>query len=96
MSKAYWVTCYRQITDPEKLAAYAKLAAPAIEAAGGKYLVRGLPVQAHEAGQMQRTVVIEFETLQQAIATHDSPSYQMALAALNGGVVRDLRIIGGV
>ena len=96
MPKAYWVTCYSQIIDPEKLAAYAKLAAPAIEAGGGRFLVRGQPLQAHEGGRMERTVVVEFETAQQAIATYDSPGYQAALAALEGGVVRDLRIVSGV
>jgi len=33
MAKAYRVSCYRSITDPGRLAAYARLAAPAIEAA---------------------------------------------------------------
>ena len=41
MAKAYWVATYRSISDPDKLAAYAKLAGPAIQAAGGKFLARG-------------------------------------------------------
>jgi uncharacterized protein (DUF1330 family) len=40
--------------------------------------------------------VIEFDSLQQAVATHDSPAYQAALAALDGGAIRDLRIVEAV
>jgi len=96
MAKAYWISCYREILDPNKLAAYAKLAVPALEAGGGRVLARGLPAKAYEAGQMERIVVIEFDSVEKATAAHDSPAYQLALAALEGGVVRDLRIVPGV
>jgi uncharacterized protein (DUF1330 family) len=96
MAKAYWITCYREIIDPQKLAAYATLAGPAIEAGGGRFLVRGVATQVYEAGARERTVVIEFGSVEQAIAAHDSPSYQAALAALKGGAVRDVRILPGI
>ena len=96
MTKAYWITFYREITDPAKLAAYAKLAGPAIEAGGGRFLARGTPAHTYEAGQTERTVIIEFESVEQAIAAHDSRGYQAALAALADGVVRDVRIVPGV
>lgn len=78
------------------LAAYAKIAGPAVTAAGGKFIARGIAAKAYEAGQLQRTVLVEFESLEAAIAAHDTPEYQRALAALEGGVTRDLRIIEGV
>jgi uncharacterized protein (DUF1330 family) len=96
MSKAYWITCYRQIKDPVKLAAYAKLAGPAIEAGGGRMLARGLAVKAYESGQLERTVIIEFDSLEQALAVHESPAYQQALRALDDGAVRDLRMVPGI
>jgi uncharacterized protein (DUF1330 family) len=96
MAKAYWITCYREILDPAKLAAYAKLAGPSIEAGGGRFLARGTAAHAYEAGKSERTVVIEFDSVEQAIAAHNSPSYQQALAALEGGAVRDVRIVAGV
>jgi uncharacterized protein (DUF1330 family) len=96
MAKAYWITCYRDITDHAKLAAYAKLGAAAIESGGGRILARGVAAQVYEAGQLERTVVIEFDSVEQAIAAHDSPGYQAALKALDGGAVRDLRIVPGV
>lgn len=96
MPKAYWTSVYQAIHDEDKLAAYAKLAAPAVEAAGGKFIARGVASHAYEAGLKQRTVLVEFESLEKAIACHDSPAYQEALNALDGGVTRDLRIIEGV
>lgn len=96
MAKGYWVTTYQSISDQEKLAKYAKLAGPAIEAAGGRFLARGGQVTAYEAGKAERTVVIEFDSYAQAIAAYQSKSYQQALAVLDGAVVRDLRIIQGV
>ena len=96
MAKAYWVSCYREITDAAKLAAYAKLAGPALEAAGGRFLARGTAAKTYEAGLAQRTVLIDFESFDAAIAAHDSAAYQAALAALGNGAVRDLRIVPGV
>lgn len=92
---AYWIAVYREISDEAKLAAYAELAGPAIRAGGGTFLARGLPEQTYEAGEATRTVVIEFPSVEAARATHDSPDYQVALAALDGGAVRDLRVVPG-
>ena len=96
MPKAYWISCYRQITDPAKLTAYAKLAGPAIEGGGGRFLARSTAAKAYEDGRMERTVIIEFDSLEQAVAVHDSTAYKAALAALGGGAVRDMRIVPGV
>ncbi len=96
MTTAYWVTVYHAVNDADKLAAYAKLAGPAITAGGGRFLARGEPRKAYEHGLMQRTVLIEFDNIEQAIATHDSPDYQAALAALGDGAKRDMRLIEGV
>ena len=96
MPKAYLVSAYRTITDPDKVAAYAKLAAPAIQAAGGRFLARGIAARAMEAGLLQRTALVEFDSLAAAMSFYESPPYQAALAALDGGAERDLRIIEGV
>jgi uncharacterized protein (DUF1330 family) len=95
MAKAYWIACYREISDPAKLAAYARLAGPAIEAGGGRFLARGVAAKAYEDGKVDRTVLIEFESVDQAVAVHDGVAYQAALALLKGGAVRDLRIVQG-
>jgi uncharacterized protein (DUF1330 family) len=96
MAKAYWITCYHEITDPAKLAAYAKLAGPSIEAGGGRFLARGTAARAFEDGKLERTVLIEFDSVEKAVATYESAGYKAALAALKGGVVREIRIVAGV
>jgi len=96
MAKAYWINTYRSVSNPDAVAAYARLAGPALTAAGGRFLVRGMPAQVYEAGLAQRTVLIEFDSVEQARAAHDSPAYQEALVALAGGAERDLRIVEGI
>jgi uncharacterized protein (DUF1330 family) len=96
MAKAYWVATYRAISSPDALAGYAKLAGPAIQAAGGRFLARGNAVKAYEAGLLQRVVIVEFDSVAQAEAAHDSPGYQEALRVLGKGADRDLRIVEGV
>ena len=96
MPKAYWIAAYRSVRDPQALAAYAKLALPALEAAGGRFLVRGMPARVYEGGLEERTVLIEFASVAQAIAAHDSPAYREALRALGNGADRDMRIVEGL
>ncbi len=96
MAKGYWINVFRAIKDPAKVEAYRNLAGPAMQAAGAKFLVRGMPAKTYELGQMERVVVIEFDSVEKAIATHDSPGYQAALKALGDGADRDLRIVEGV
>ncbi|MBN9553115.1 MAG: DUF1330 domain-containing protein [Alphaproteobacteria bacterium] len=96
MPKAYWIATYRAVHDPAKMAKYAVLAVPAITAGGGKFLARSEAAHAYEAGLKARTVLIEFPSVAAAAATHDSPAYQDALAALDGGAEREIRIVEAV
>jgi uncharacterized protein (DUF1330 family) len=96
MAKAYWVSCYRSISDPEALAAYAKLAAPAIAAGGGRFLARADAAKAYEAGIAQRVVLIEFDSVERAVATHEGAAYQAALKVFGKAAERDLRIVEGL
>ena len=96
MAKAYWVATYRSISNPDALAAYAKLAGPAIQAGGGRFLARGTAAKAYENGLQQRVVIIEFDSVERAEAAHDSPGYQEALRVLGNAAERDLRIVEGV
>ena len=96
MPKAYAVVTYRSISDPEKLAAYAKLAGPAVASFGARFLARGDAAVAREQGLRQRTVVVEYPSLETAIAAYDSAAYAEAMKALGDGAVRDFRIVEGV
>ena len=92
---AYWICVYKAVHDPDKVAAYAELAGPALRGAGGRFLARGLPEATFEKGESTRTVVIEFESVEAAVAAHDSDDYQEALRALGDGAERDLRVVPG-
>ena len=96
MAKGYWITFYRSISNPDALAAYAKLAGPAITAGGGRFLARGNAVKAYEQGIAQRATLIEFDSVELAIAAHESPAYREALQALGNACERDIRIVDGL
>ena len=96
MAKAYWIAFYRSVKNQEKFGEYAKMAGPAIQSAGGKFLIRGNPAKVYESGLNQRVVMIEFDSLQQAIAAHDGAGYQAALKVLGDAVDREIRIVEGV
>jgi uncharacterized protein (DUF1330 family) len=94
--KGYLVSAYRSIKDPDKLAAYAKLAGPAFSKYGARYVARGDAAAAYEAGVKSRIVIVEFESVAKAMEAHDSPEYQAALKAFDNCAERDMRIIEGL
>jgi uncharacterized protein (DUF1330 family) len=96
MPKAYAVVTYRSISDPEKLATYAKLALPAVTPFGARFLARGNSAVAREQGLKERTAVVEYPSLEKATAAYDSAAYAKALRALGDGAVRDFRIVEGL
>ena len=97
MKKGYWVVVYRAISDESALKAYGALALPAVESFGGRFLTRSTSqIQAHEAGSQKRTILVEFESYDRALAARKSEAYQKALQALGSGAERDFRIVEGV
>ena len=96
MAKGYLVVTYRSIKDQEKWSAYAKLAVPAFQKMGGRFIVRGMPAKTYEKGMNQRVVIVEFDSVQKVAEAHDSPDYQAALKVLGNAVERDLRIVEGL
>jgi uncharacterized protein (DUF1330 family) len=96
MTKAYWINTYRSIRDQQRVDDYIELARPAIKASGGRFVARGMPARAYEYGVVELAVIIEFDSVDAAVAAHDSPGYQAALEALGDGADRDLRIVEGL
>ena len=97
MKKGYWVVAYHSVSDDSALKEYAKLAIPAIQAGGGKALIRTADaIEPRESGLKQRVVVMEFETFEKAVATYNSPAYRAALKVLGSAADRDFRIVEGV
>lgn len=96
MAKGYWLSAYRAIHDPAALAAYSKLAGPAVAAAGGRVISRGMAFKTYEAGMSEPTVIVEFDSVEQAVAAYESAAYGEARAALGDAVERDFRILQGL
>ena len=97
MAKGYMISAHRSEADPKKRTAYLELAAPALLAAGGKFLAAGdCRVVAKENGIAQRTVLIEFDSFETAVAAYESEAYQKALDVLAGGADRDVRLFEGI
>ena len=96
MKKGYWVVTYRSVSDASVLKEYGKLAMPAIEAGGGRLIIRTADmIEAHESGLKERVVVSEFESFKKAVATYHSSAYQAALKVLGSAADRDFRIVEG-
>ena len=91
------ISTYRSEADLDKRADYLELAGSAITAAGGRFLAGGdCRVVAKENGIAQRTVLIEFDSFDAAMAAYESEAYQKALEALSGGADRDVRLFEGI
>ena len=95
MKKGYWVVAYRSVSDESALKAYGALAVPAVQSFGGRLLVRSSSVKPYEAGLAQRTVIVEFDSYDIALAARESDAYQKALQALGSAAERDFRIVEG-
>ena len=73
MPKAYIVSCYHSISDPQKLAAYAKLSRPALAPFGARYFAIGNATAAYEHGLKQRIVIIEFPSVEKRLPLAKAP-----------------------
>jgi uncharacterized protein (DUF1330 family) len=94
--KGYWIVAYQSISDGAVMAEYGKAAKPAVEAAGGRLLAAGPPAKAWEGGLNLPAVVVEFESIENAVAAYEMPAYRAAAKILEGKVKRDFRIVEGV
>jgi uncharacterized protein (DUF1330 family) len=95
MPKAY-VVVDMDVTDPDRYAAYGELAAPAVEAAGGRYLARGGNTKVLEGDRVpHRMVIIEFADMDAARDWYDSPAYREARALREGAGVGSFIAVEG-
>ena len=76
--KGYVVCVYKNITNEEKLKEYAVKARAAVEKFKGKFLIRGGNQIEFEEKGFDRTVVVEFESYQDALNCYNSREYQSA------------------
>ncbi|MEE4344345.1 DUF1330 domain-containing protein [Pseudomonas alliivorans] len=94
--KAYWIAQV-DVTDPQQYSEYTQRAPAAFALFGGKFMARGGRSEALEGRTTpQRTVVIEFESYEQAIACYRSPEYQEAMSHRKGASKAEIVIVEGV
>ncbi|MBA1232280.1 DUF1330 domain-containing protein [Pseudomonas viridiflava] len=94
--KAYWIA-HVDVTDPQQYSEYTQSAPAAFALFGGKFLARGGRSEALEGrATPQRTVVIEFESYEQAMACYRSPEYQHAMSHRQGASKADIVIVEGM
>ena len=94
--KGYVVCVYKSISNEEKLKEYAIKARTAVEKYKGKFLIRGGKSIINEGDKSPRTVVIEFQSYDDANTFYQSKEYQEAHIILKGQVERQFQIVEGV
>ena len=93
--KGYWITlCH--VTDSLGYGEYIKLAGPAIEKFGGKFLARGGEQFKLEGDSFERTVVVEFDSIQAAKDAYNSDDYRKALKHSASSSERHLVVVEGI
>ncbi|KPA87994.1 MULTISPECIES: DUF1330 domain-containing protein [Pseudomonas] len=94
--KAYWIA-HVNVTDPEQYTEYTSRAPAAFARYGGRFLARGGRSQAVEGRETpQRSVVIEFDSYEQALACYHSDLYQEAKGHRAGVAEAEIVIVEGM
>ena len=85
------------VKDAEAFQAYRSRAATSIEQHGGRYLVRGGPIDILEGSWAPTTIIIvEFPDIERAQAWYSSPEYAAALAFRDSALSRNLILVDGI
>jgi len=93
--KAYWIA-HVDVTDPQQYQQYTQRAPAAFTAYGGRFLARGGRSEALEGRPTpQRSVVIEFDSYEQALACYRSEAYQQACQYRQGVAKAEVIIVEG-
>ncbi len=95
MPKAYWVA-HVDVNDPAAYENYKAANAVAFSKYGAKFIVRGGKQAIREGQSRARTVVLEFQDYDTAMACYNSPEYQKALAIRKDISNGDLVIVEGM
>jgi uncharacterized protein (DUF1330 family) len=90
---AYWLA-RATVNDPERYKKYAEAAPAILQKYGGRFLARGGTFEILEGPKaFGRFVVIEFPSLDQAVACHASAEYQAAARHRQQDGVSELKLV---
>lgn len=95
MPKAYWIA-HVTVTDPEQYKLYAEAAPEAFRKYNARILARGGRAEQLEGEGHPRNVVIEFDSMEDALACYNSAEYQAARAKREGAGLASMVIVEGV
>lgn len=94
MPKGYWIARVT-VTEPDGYKLYAAAAGEAFAKYGARILARGGRYEAVEGEARPRNVVIEFPSLESALACWNSPEYQRAKSLREGKGVAEVVLLEG-
>lgn len=94
---AYLIADITNIKDEETYAAYRSRVSPGLKAAGGRYLVRGGPVEVLEGDWSPgRIVVVRFDSAEEARRWWDSPEYAELKRMRQSSTATNMILVPGV
>jgi uncharacterized protein (DUF1330 family) len=92
---AYWIA-HVTVTDPETYKQYQQRAAGVFQHYGATFLARGGEAEVKEGPELQRHVIIQFPSMEAALACYDSPAYQEARGFREASAIAHVTIVAGV
>ncbi len=95
MPKGYWIA-HVNVSNPDTYPDYVATAKPAFEEYGAKFLVRGGAYACVEGETGERHVIIEFDSMEKALACYNSEQYQKAIAVRQSASTGTITIVEGV
>ena len=92
--KGYWIA-HVTVTDPDSYQKYVDGTGVAFAKYGARFLARGGKTEQLEGEGHPRNVVIEFDSMEQALACYRSPEYQAARAHRVDAGIANVMIMEG-
>jgi uncharacterized protein (DUF1330 family) len=95
MAKAYWIS-RMDVTDPETYKSYIEAAKPAFARYGATFLARGGRTEAVEGTARARNIIIEFASMEDALACYNSEDYAKARGFRGKAATGEIVLVEGV
>jgi uncharacterized protein (DUF1330 family) len=95
LMSVYWIARV-DVHDPETYKLHLEAALPAFAKHNAKFLARGGKAEALEGTGRARNVVIEFASMEEALACYHSPEYTKARAFRSKASTGELILVEGV
>ena len=95
MKKGYWVV-RANVHNQDEYSKYIEKASEVVAKNFGTFLVRGGSQTEYETHGYQRTVIVEFDSYNQALDCYNSEEYQAALKYVEDSANRLFSVVEGI